>query len=156
MILVGGVGPHILPHLFEVPPPPPLIDVNRPWKSMVLMEVKIARRQRRWKLHLKILSNSRSFKLHSVYPSLLTLIIVDELLRIWIPKNHIQLQSEKKIHLHLFASCRKSKIRPIKLGNFTLWSCSGGKEVKYMKKCEIRGIAFLTFLLPSPSWHQGT
>ena len=82
----------------------PLIDVPWRWKSLVLMEVKIPRRQRRWKLHLKIISNSRSFKLHSVYPSLLTLTIVDELSEIWIPKNSIQLQSEKKIHLHLFAS----------------------------------------------------
>ena len=99
--------------------------------------------------------NSRPFNLHRDYFQSLTLSDVGEPSESWIPENPIKIQKERG---NFVVAC-VLPLHNVKLGIFTSWSCSDGKEMYKKAWCTckmvvllIKSIAFFKFSLPSPSW----
>ena len=98
--------------------------------------------------------NSRPFNLHRDYFQSLTLSDVGEPSESWIPKNPIQIQKESG---NFVVAC-VLPLYNVKLGIFTSWSCSDGKEMYKKTWCTskmvvlvVKPVVFVTFSLWSPS-----
>ena len=98
--------------------------------------------------------NSRPFNLHRDYFQSLTLSDVGEPSESWIPKNPIQIQKERG---NFVVAC-VLPLYNVKLGIFTSWSRSDGKEMYKKTWCTwkmvvlvVKPVVFVTFSLWSPS-----
>ena len=98
--------------------------------------------------------NSRPFNLHRDYFQSLTLSDVGEPSESWIPKNPIEFQKERGN----FVVAGVLPQYNVKLGIFTSWSCSDGKEMYKKTWCTwkmvvlvVKPVVFVTFSLWSPS-----
>ena len=98
--------------------------------------------------------NSRPFNLHRDYFQSLTLSDVGEPSESWIPENPITIQKERG---NFVVAC-VLPLYNVKLGIFTSWSCSDGKEMYKKTWCTwkmvvlvVKPVVFVTFSLWSPS-----